>query len=117
MLIDETYDVITNPHQEDTDLHILFAGQSQTRAGHQIGPKVFDYYLIHHILSGQGTFTSGDRSFELNEGDSFIIEPGHLIGYKANLTNPWHYYWIAVKGKKCKGLLAQAGVTLSSPIV
>jgi AraC-like DNA-binding protein len=117
MQIVETYDVVSNPHQEDADLHILFAGQSQTRAGHQVGPKVFDYYLIHHILAGQGTFTTGDRTYDLTRGDSFIIEPGHLIEYKADNTNPWHYDWIAVKGKKFQALLNQSGISLSSPIV
>ncbi len=117
MLIDETYDIVTNPHQEDPDLHILFAGQSQTRPGHQVGPKVFDYYLIHHILSGQGTFSTGDHIYKLGKGDSFIIEPGHLTGYKADPTNPWEYYWIAVKGKRFKLMLEQAGVTLTNPII
>ena len=63
MVIVETYDVVTNPYQEDDDLHVLFAGQSQTRSGHQVGPKVFDYYLIHHIISGKGTFTTGDSTY------------------------------------------------------
>src|SRR5690554_4155220 len=117
MNIDESYDVITNPYQEEPDLHILFAGQSQTRPGHHVGPKVFDYYLIHHILSGYGTFTTGNHNYELKRGDSFIIEPGHLVGYRADSLNPWQYEWIAVKGKKFTDMLMQAGVTLSSPVI
>lgn len=117
MPYDETYDIASNPYPEDTDLYILFAGQSQTCSGHQVGPKVFDYYLIHHILSGEGTFTTGDHTYELGRGDSFVIHPGHLAEYKSDLVNPWHYYWIAVKGKKFQFLMEQAGISLSSPII
>jgi AraC-like DNA-binding protein len=117
MPIIETYDVVSNPYEADEDIHILFTGLSQTRPGHQVGPKVFDYYLIHHVLAGQGTFITGDRQYELTKGDSFIIEPGHLYEYRANHTNPWQYNWIAVKGSKFPALLSQAGITLSSPIV
>jgi AraC-like DNA-binding protein len=113
----ETYDVVSNPYEADEDLHILFTGHSQTRSGHQVGPKVFDYYLIHHVLAGQGTFITGDRQYELAMGDSFIIEPGHLYEYRANRINPWQYDWVAVKGGKFQALLSQAGITLSSPIV
>lgn len=35
-------------------LEILFAGEGQTRPGHRIGPKVYDFYLLHHVLSGRG---------------------------------------------------------------
>jgi AraC-like DNA-binding protein len=117
MQLQETYYVVSNPYTEDKDLHILFAGHSQTLQGHQVGPKVFDYYLIHHILSGKGVYTCGNRTFELSKGDSFVIEPGMLVGYTADHKDPWNYCWIAVKGSRTKELLNHVGMDWSSPVI
>lgn len=116
-----TYFVVSNPYSEtisgQQELRILFVGSSQTRSGHQNGPKIFDYYLIHHILSGRGVFTSGDQTFHLGKGDSFLIEPGRLVTYRADEDAPWHYRWIAVQGEQAAKQLAACGVDWDQPIV
>jgi AraC-like DNA-binding protein len=116
--VQESYDVVSNPYEKKSDsLRILFAGHSQTRKGHQNGPKVFDYYLVHHILSGRGIFTSGDQVIELFKGDSFLIEPGKLVSYKADLDEPWQYRWIAIQGSEAEKLFTACGVDWQMPII
>lgn len=118
--VKESYFVVSNPYPEDKDsedLRILFAGHSQTKRGHQNGPKVFDYYLIHYILSGKGNFSCDGRTYELGKGDSFLIEPGKLVAYKADQDDPWHYRWIAIQGKRAAELLSNCGIDWQTPIV
>ncbi|QGG57657.1 AraC family transcriptional regulator [Paenibacillus sp. B01] len=79
-------------------LEILFAGEGQTRPGHRIGPKVYDFYLLHHVLSGRGRFTGGGAEHELGAGQSFLIEPEQLVSYEADRADPWAYRWIAFRG-------------------
>lgn len=116
-----SYDVVSNPYlqAEDgkEDLHILFAGHSQTRPGHQNGPKVFDYYLIHAVEAGRGTFECEGRRHRLSAGDIFIIEPGKLVMYRASREMPWFYRWIAVKGTWAAQWLASAGISGKNPVV
>lgn len=116
-----TYDVVSNPFQtgggEGEDLYILFAGHSQTKPGHQNGPKVFDYYLIHVILSGRGVFECDGRRHALAAGDSFVIEPGKLVAYRADSRDPWFYRWIAVKGPAAGERLTQCGIDWAQPVV
>lgn len=116
-----TYDVVSNPFLpsggEEGDLYILFAGHSQTKPGHQNGPKVFDYYLIHVILSGKGSFEWDGKQAVLGAGDSFVIEPGKLVTYRADETDPWHYRWLAVKGTRAGELLAACGIDWADPVV
>ncbi len=117
-MIQDSYDVTSNPYEkQDESLRILFAGHSQTRSGHQNGPKVFDYYLIHYILSGRGVFTCGDRQFKLAKGDSFLIEPGKLVSYRADTEEPWQYRWIAIQGASVYGLMSGCGIDWQQPIV
>jgi len=55
-----TYRVASNPSAfRKGELAILFAGESQTAPLHRIGPKVVDYYLLHHVVSGRGRFRIG----------------------------------------------------------
>lgn len=112
-----TYHVVSNPYPEDPSLHVLFTGRSQTLPGHQVGPKVFDYYLLHYIQSGKGVFVLGDRTFELGGGDSFIIEPGKLVAYTADASDPWRYSWLAFQGRDARPLLERAGLSWNAPVV
>ncbi|MBW7476761.1 AraC family transcriptional regulator [Paenibacillus oenotherae] len=112
------YTVVSNPAAAlHGNLYVLFTGESQTRPNHRIGPKVYSFYLLHHILSGSGTFTCGDEVYELRAGQSFLIPPEQLISYESHGDNPWHYRWIAFEGRDAGELAASVGLTAAQPIV
>jgi AraC-like DNA-binding protein len=114
----DSYYVVSNPYPSDAEeLLVLFAGHSQTKPGHKVGPKVVDYYLMHHVLSGKGYFTCRGEEYVLGAGDSFLIEPDQLVGYVSDEEDPWHYRWIAFQGKQSGRLLASAGFTPQQPVV
>jgi len=116
-----TYFAASNPFLPEDgggeDLCILFAGHSQTKPGHQNGPRVFDYYLIHVVLSGRGTFECEGHKWPMAAGDSFVIEPGRLVAYRADDCDPWFYRWIAVKGKRAAELFSRCGIDWRHPVV
>ncbi|MFD2114847.1 AraC family ligand binding domain-containing protein [Paenibacillus yanchengensis] len=93
----------------DSDLHILFAGESQTKPDHLLGPKVYDFYLMHIVLAGKGTFTINRQQYSLQAGDAFLISPEQLIKYQADHHDPWRYRWVAFQGSKAKQLVQSAG--------
>lgn len=108
----ETYNVASNPTMETDEpaaLRILFSGDSQTRPGHLLGPKVYDFYLMHLVLSGKGTFELNGHTYELGAGHTFLIKPGQLIRYESNTEEPWRYRWIAFKGTEAAALAGLAG--------
>lgn len=116
-LSEKGYSIASNPAPElCTDPLVLFAGESQTQSGHTVGPKVLDYYLLHHIISGKGIFVCGGQQFSLQEGDSFLIYPGQLISYTADQEKPWHYRWIAFQGESMSKLLQNIGFTPEHPV-
>ncbi|RED56492.1 AraC family transcriptional regulator [Cohnella phaseoli] len=97
------------------ELNVLFAGESQTNSLHRIGPKVVDYYLLHHVLSGRGLFRMGDIELNLGEGDSFLIYPGTLFHYVSDENNPWKYRWVAFSGSAAAALVKEAGFEPERP--
>ncbi|MDD9270618.1 AraC family ligand binding domain-containing protein [Paenibacillus sp. GCM10023248] len=114
----ESYYVVSNPLPPgEGALTVLFAGESQTKPVHRLGPKVYDYYLIHYVISGRGVFSSRGEEYELGPGDSFVIEPEQLISYVSDEHDPWHYCWIAFTGEQASELIASAGINPLRPII
>lgn len=113
-----TYYFASNPVQTPGQgIHVLFAGESQTKPGHRIGPKIVDYYLLHHVVTGKGIFQSGAVQTTLQAGDSFLIYPDELYQYEADTHDPWQYCWVAFNGEQVGLLLTEAGLTPESPVV
>lgn len=68
-----------------------------------------DYYLIHYIIEGEGSFFIKDEVYNLKVGDGFIIPPRTDNNYYPSNENPWSYRWIGINGSKAKELLSSCG--------
>ena len=105
-----TYSVAANPVSHDgNSLHVLFAGASQTTPLHALGPKIYDYYLLHFVERGKGIFRTEQRSYELDEGSCFLIHPGQLVSYVSDAQHPWCYHWVAFTGQEAESRVKEAG--------
>ncbi|WP_082053461.1 AraC family transcriptional regulator [Gordoniibacillus kamchatkensis] len=113
----DTYFVVSSPEPAAAGgIAVLFAGHSQTKPGHRLGPKVVDYYLLHHVLAGRGEFAVRGETHSLGAGDSFLIGPGELVRYESDSDDPWMYRWVAFRGDGAAALLQSAGLTPDSPV-
>lgn len=113
----ETYSAAANPELEEAkNLHVLFAGESQTLPDHRLGPKVYDYFLLHFVEQGKGRFRTESAAYDLHEGDCFLILPEQLVSYASDLTEPWRYRWIAFAGTRAAELVQQAGFAPEQPV-
>lgn len=75
------------------------AGFQDCTKGYSYGPKVRDYYLIHYVDEGCGTFRNDKALYEVKKGEAFLIRPGEVTYYEASSDNPWSYIWIGFNGK------------------
>ncbi|NQX71112.1 AraC family transcriptional regulator [Paenibacillus ferrarius] len=115
---DHTYFTISiNPQHSNSELSVLFGGEGKPVPLHKNGPAVYDYYLIHTVLSGEGTFEMQNRTYRCAAGDSFIIYPGELFSYVADADQPWHYTWVAFTGRAAGMLLSHIGVSLQHAVI
>lgn len=113
----ETYSVASSPVtalHANPRLHVLFSGESQTKPGHRLGPKVYEFHLMHLVLSGRGAFTLEGQRNELAAGSTFLIKPGQLITYESDSAEPWQYRWVAFKGNEAAELAELAGFDSSA---
>lgn len=114
----ESYAVASSPvHSNSSVLKVLFAGESQTKPDHALGPKIYDYYLLHAVEAGQGAFRTESDVFNLGPGDCFLIHPGQLVSYVSNPSDPWKYRWVAFTGDASHDLVESAGFLPDFPVL
>lgn len=90
-----TYMFKNNHFQE---LQLLHYGTEACTPGHHFGPAMRDYYKIHYILNGKGTFEVGGKTYTLHKGQGFLIVPHSVVHYEADQDDPWEYSWVAFQG-------------------
>lgn len=76
------------------EINPLQAGWEYCSPGHFFGPASRTYCLLHYVVSGQGTFLSERKKYQVGEGQIFVIRPFETTYYEASQISPWHYIWI-----------------------
>ncbi len=104
------------PEDKNVELHVHNYGVEACEPGHDYGPAVRGYYLFHYIFSGRGIFQADGLTYELHEGEGFLICPNVLTYYKADINFPWSYGWIGITGLHIKEFLQESGITRNNPI-
>ncbi|MCI8557189.1 MAG: AraC family transcriptional regulator [Lachnospiraceae bacterium] len=92
------------------DLYVCFCGYAKCEPLHSYGPGVRSNYLIHYIVDGKGLYQSGEKKYELEAGEGFLIEPNVLTYYQADKEEPWSYLWIGFSGKRAAEYLEDLGL-------
>lgn len=109
MLVYEQYLYPEKPDSDD-DILIFHSGFSSTLPNYSYGKDTRDYYLIHYITKGKGTYQTDNALYKLKEGDGFLILPGDTIVHTADKYDPWDLCWVAFFGRKADLLLKTAGL-------
>lgn len=110
------HSVSFNPKPGKGELSVLFSGHAQTKPVHSVGPQMLDYYLIHFVLSGRGTFRCRGKDYRLEQGHSFVIFPGELVSYVSDEADPWSYRWVGFKGTRADEYLHAIGFSAHQPV-
>ncbi|CAI6040317.1 Arabinose operon regulatory protein [Paenibacillus sp. JJ-100] len=98
------------------ELQLLHYGNEACTPGHHFGPAMRDYYKIHYVLSGKGTFEVSGKTYHLQKGQGFLIVPHSVVHYKADSDDPWEYSWVAFQGTHSASFLQQACLSEQQPI-
>ena len=92
------------------DLFLCFCGYAQCQPLHSFGPAARPNYIIHFILEGKGIYQVGEKKYELQAGQGFLIEPEVLTFYQADDKEPWTYLWVGFGGNRAKEYVGDIGL-------
>ena len=106
MLVHDQYIYPEKPDCDD-DIVVFHSGFSSTMANYSHGKDTRDYYLIHWVTRGRGTYQTETAKYNLKEGDGFLILPGQTIVHTADKEEPWDLCWVAFFGRKAEEILKE----------
>jgi AraC-like DNA-binding protein len=109
MIVYDQYIYPERPNTDD-DVVVYHSGFCSTPPNYSYGRDVRDYYLIHYVTGGKGTYYTGNREHKLSANDGFLILPNMPIIHKADSKDPWNLCWIAFFGRKVDTLLKHANL-------
>lgn len=98
-------------------LFVQNTGRQQCGAGYGWGPGVRDHFLLHHILSGQGTCIIDSRKYDIRAGDSFLVYPDTTIHYYADAAEPWEYVWVGFNGMDAERYVDMTDFSRENPVL
>lgn len=112
------YDFFINQEKlpSDLDVTIINIGFSHNQPNYTYGYDRRDYFILHYIIDGCGTYTVNGETYTLKENDGFIVPPDTTVIYRADIKNPWTVYWVGFHGKKAEYFLSQINVKISKPV-
>ncbi|WP_432620307.1 AraC family transcriptional regulator [Butyricicoccus sp.] len=97
------------------ELFLCHCGYSICESGHHFGPAVRPNYILHYVLEGKGTYHIGNRTYELEKEEGFLIEPNVMTFYQADEQQPWQYLWIGFQGSRADKLMREMGLSYRVP--
>lgn len=83
-------------------LNVLTLGHQKCKPSHSYSYAFPNFYLLHYVVGGEGTFTKNRITKKISAGEMFIIKPDNIYEYRANEKNPWEYIWISFDGELAK---------------
>jgi len=114
---DDTMKVVhVNDNSKAADLFMYYCGSSPCEPGHTFGPAIREHFVIHYIVSGEGTLYINDKEYHLKEKQGFLLCPGIVSKYKASDTDPWEYIWVGFHGLNAASYLRSADLSADNPI-
>ena len=84
--------------KNSNELSLYHYGKHMCLPNNSYGPNKRDYYLLHFITAGKGTYMVGGKTFHLQKNEGFLIRPNEETLYQADAEEPWEYYFVAFHG-------------------
>lgn len=106
-VITTRHGIIRHPGQS---LAVTECGITGYSGGHSYGPRLYEHYSAHFIISGKGTLYADGKSYNLSAGEGFMIVPEVLITYTADESEPWTYVYANFTGADARALSESAGL-------
>lgn len=89
--------------------HVNYCGYEACYPGYSFGPCSRTSYLLHVIYKGCGKYYVPGRVYDVCAGQIFLIYPGIITTYQADVEDPWSYAWIGFNGHRSEAILSQLG--------
>ena len=109
--------IIFNHADRYIEFSLLECGREKCIPNKKFSFTPKSYFLMHYVLSGQGTVEIDNKQYHLKKGSAFIISPHYIPHYYPDTNDPWTYVWVGFGGLNAGEYMDRANVSLKTPII
>lgn len=79
--------------------------------------RIYDFYILHYVTKGKGTYTINGRTYRVCAGDAFMIYPGISISKQTDPDDLWEYCWVGFNGMDAQILVNMTPFTPDNAVI
>lgn len=103
--------ILTDDDSIGNELSLCECGFEECRPTKPYEFIPIDYWVIHYCIDGEGYFQIRDKQNHIHPGDIFMIPPHTKNKYFPDVSNPWSYRWIGLKGTLAERILGTCNLS------
>lgn len=104
-------------HPRQGPLSVVMGGRELCRRGYRVDRRGFRFWCLELVASGRGQLKLGGASFEIGPGSLFSYGPNIAHRIEASGDEPMVKYFVDFTGRRCRTLLAAAGLHRREPLL
>lgn len=78
--------------------------------------RILNEYQIIYITKGKGSFSSYEKTYQVNGGTIMLLFPGIRHSYQPDIATGWNEYWVGCIGNTLDALVQNNVLSPSQPI-
>jgi AraC-like DNA-binding protein len=90
----EELNYLTYDETKEYPIRVEAIGITHPNKDYFIERQHADYYVLEYVVSGKGYVICGDKEYEVEENDVYLIHPGMKHRYGSDANNPYEKMWI-----------------------
>ncbi len=110
----KNFRVYTKPN---LDFNVVQYGYRKCEPLFSEKPHIWPNFLFHYVHSGKGVLNVDGSIFTVHENQGFIIFPGQIANYIADIESPFEYTWVEFFGNGAKSLIASSLLSPKTPVI
>lgn len=79
-------------------------------------PHQQEFYTLHLVVNGEGVLSYKGHTYQLSQGDMFLLPPKTMFAYYPKESNPWEYIFFEFVGSKVGELLEHTYFANDNPV-
>ena len=79
--------------------------------------RIYEFYILHYVTKGSGSYTINGRTYHVCAGDAFLIYPGVPISKETDPEDLWEYCWVGFNGTDAKMLVNMTRFTPDNAVI
>ncbi len=96
----DSYRIISTPSAfaKETLFYIQEIGKLKSLKSHTSKREALDSFLFIIVVSGSGTFTYKEKTYDLSSGDHLFIDCKKPYSHESTDSDPWELMWVHFNG-------------------